>query len=223
MQEESTRGEKIYQRGWSVMARAIDEPLNARSRRTNEALLVATRSLIEEEGFESLTMAAVAERAGVSRRAVYLHYSSRADLLSALLRHLGEAEELGASLQRVWDAPDAVTAVDEWARHLARAHPRIMPIARAVEQVRRTDPDAAALRENIMRRWRLGCRRLATWLADEGRLAEPWTIDTAADMLWALMSWDILEGLLVDRGWSRKRYADHMSLLLRSTFVRDAG
>lgn len=201
------------------MARPIEEPLNARSRRTKEALLAATRSLIEEAGFEALTMAAVAERAGVSRRAVYLHYSSRADLLSALLLHLGEAEELGVSLQRVWDAPDAAAAVDEWARHLARAHPRIMAVARAVEQVRRTDPDAAALRENIMQRWRLGCRRLANWLADEGRLAEPWTVDSAADMLWALMSWDVLEGLLVDRGWSRKRYAEAMAMVLRSTFV----
>lgn len=201
---------------------ARSELLNARSRRTCAALLSATRSVIEKEGFEALTMATVAERAGVSRRAVYLHFSSRAELLAALLRHLGEAEELGASLQRVWDAPDAVAAVDEWARHLARAHPRILPIARAVEQVRRTDPDAGAMREEIMRRWSMGCRRLMTWLADEGRLAAAWTVDTAADMLWALMSWDVLEGLLVDKGWSRERYADRMALLLRSTFVRPA-
>ncbi len=201
---------------------ARSEPMNARSRRTCAALLSATRSLIEEEGLEALTMAAVARRAGVSRRAVYLHFSSRAELLAALLRHLGEAEELGVSLQRVWDAGDAVAAVDEWARHLARAHPRILPIARAVEQVRRTDPDAGAMREEMMRRWSMGCRRLMTWLADEGRLAPGWTVDSAADMLWALMSWDVLEGLLVDKGWSRERYAEHMALLFRSTFVRSA-
>ncbi len=204
------------------MARAIYTPRNARSRRTNEAVLNAARSLIEESGFEALTMAAVAERAGVTRRAVYLHFAGRTELLLALLRHLGEAEDLGTSLQRVWDAPDSASAVDEWARHLARAHPRIMNIARAVEQVRRTDPDAAAMRETIMRRWHLGSRRLASWLHDEGRLAEPWTVDAAADMLWALMSWDLLEGLLVDRGWSAKRYADRMARLLQSTFVRDA-
>jgi AcrR family transcriptional regulator len=201
------------------MPRSIDEPLNARSRRTNDALLSAARSLIEQSGFEALTMAAVAERAGVTRRAVYLHYSSRAELLSELLRHLGEAEELGVSLERVWASSDSVAALDEWARHLARAHPRIMPIARAVDQERRTDPDAATMRDNIMRRWLLGCRRLATWLRDEGRLAEPWTVDSAADMLWALMSWDVLEGLMVERGWSAERYAEYMGVLLRSTFV----
>ncbi len=202
------------------MPKSIDEPLNARSRRTNEALLSAARSLIEDGGFQTLTMAAVAERAGVSRRAIYLHYSSRADLLAALLRHLGEAEELGVSLERVWASPDSVAALQEWAHHLGRAHPRIMPIALAVEQERRVDSDAAALRDAIMQRWRLGCRRLATWLNDEGKLADPWTVDSAADMLWALMSWDVLEGLTVERGWSTERYAEHMATLLRSTFVK---
>lgn len=202
------------------MARAIDQPLNARSRRTGEALLAAARSLIEEEGFQALTMAAVAERAGVSRRAVYLHFSSRADLLAELLWHLGEAEELGVSLQRVWASPDSVTAVEQWAHHLGRAHPRIMPIALAVEQERRRDPDAAAMRDAIMQRWRMGCRRLITWLDNENRLAESWTVDSAADMLWALMSWDVLEGLTVERRWSAERYAEHMAVLLRSTFVK---
>jgi AcrR family transcriptional regulator len=155
----------------------------------------------------------------VSRRAVYLHFDSRAQLLAELLLHLGQAEALGASLQRVWNSPDSLAALDEWAHHLARAHPRIMLIARAVDQVRRADPDAAAMRAEIMRRWRLGCRRLMTWLDHEGNLAEPWTVDSAADMLWALMSWDVLEGLLIERGWSRESYADHMALLFRATFT----
>ena len=201
------------------MAKSIVQPQNARSRRTVEALLTATRAIIEDDGFESLTMAAVAERAGVTRRAVYLHFAGRAELLAELLRHLGQAEELGVSLQRVWDSPDSLAALNEWARHLARAHPRIMPIARAVDQVRRVDPDAAAMRAEIMRRWRLGCRRLMTWLDDEGHLAAPWTVDSASDMLWALMSWDVLEGLLVESGWSRDQYAEHMALLFRSTFT----
>jgi hypothetical protein len=38
-------------------------------------------------------------------------------------------------------------------------------------------------------------------------------------MLWALMSWDVLEGLLIERGWSGESYADHMALLFRATFT----
>jgi len=198
-----------------------DQPQNARSRRTCGALLAATRELLEEQGFESVTMAAVAARAGVSRRAVYLHFSSRAELITVLFGYLGETEDIAGSLRRVWEAPDAVAALEEWARHLARIHPRILAVARAADRVRRSDPDAAAFWDRSMGNWHAGCRRLVAWLDREGRLAPSWTADTAADMLWALMSFDVLEGLLVDRRWSPTSYAEHLAALFRSTFVRD--
>jgi len=203
------------------MSKAIAEPQNARSRRTCDALLAATRELLEEQGFEALTMAAVAARADVSRRAVYLHFASRTDLVTAVFSYLGETEDIAGSLRRVWEAPDAAAALGEWAWHLARIHPRILAVARAVDHVRRSDPDAAALWDRSMGNWHAGCRRLVAWLTQEGRLAPPWTVDTAADMLWALMSFDVLEGLLVDRHWSPERYAEHLAVLFRSTFVRD--
>lgn len=205
------------------MPKSIIAPQNARSRRTANALLAAARELIAEQGFESLTMAAVAERAGVSRRAVYLHFTSRAELVGSLIGYVGEVEDLGSSLQRVWEADDSVAALDVWAQHLARAHPKILAVTRAAERVRETDPDAARIWNEVMHRWRLGSRRLATWLDDEGRLAAPWTVESAAEMLWALMSLDMLERLTVDRRWSRKRYAEHLGLLFRRTFVRDEG
>jgi AcrR family transcriptional regulator len=201
------------------MVKTIEEPQNARSRRTGAALLAATRQLLEEQGFEALTMAAVAARAGVSRRAVYLHFASRTELVTAVFSYLGETEDIAGSLRRVWEAPDAAAALGEWARHLARIHPRLLPVARAVDRVRHSDPDAAALWDRSMGNWHAGCRRLVAWLEREGRLAAPWTVDTAADMLWALMSFDVLEGLLVDRHWSPERYAEHLAVVFRNTFV----
>src|SRR5688572_23279920 len=56
----------------------IETPANSRSRRTRSALLSAARDLLEEGGAEALTMSSVAERAGVTRRAVYLHFGVRA-------------------------------------------------------------------------------------------------------------------------------------------------
>jgi AcrR family transcriptional regulator len=201
------------------MQESIGEPRNARSRRTRTALLAAARAQLEEHGAESLTMAAAAERAGVSRRAVYLHFASRTELLTALFGYVSEQEGLTASLEPVWRAPDAATALEEWAGHLARFHPRILAVARAVERVRRTDPDAARHWELVMTDQLACCRRLATRLAGERRLAKPWTVQTATDMLWALMSFDLLEELLVDRGWSTRRYRTHLAALLRSAFL----
>ena len=203
------------------MAGSIGAPQNARSRRTRAALLGAARSLIEEEGFDVMTLAAVAERAGVSPRALYLHFPSRSELLTALYRHLGETEDLASSLSKVWACPDSVSALDEWAHHIARSHPRILVINRVIERERATDEDAAALWQHTMRTWMASCRRLATWLDEEGHLTDHWTPATAADMLWALMSWDLTERLVVDRRWSRRSYGSHYAEMLRATFVRE--
>lgn len=197
----------------------ILDPTNARSRTTRAALLAAARSLLEEDGFEALTMAAVAERAGVTRRAVYLHFASRTELVAALFDFVSESEGLAASLGAVWNAPDAVAGLEEWAAHLARFHPQVLAVTRAAERLHRADPDAAQHRERYMREQLAACRRLASWIEREGRLAPHWTAETAADMLFALISTDLLERLLRERRWSRRRLARHLALLLRSTFV----
>src|SRR5262252_3013966 len=88
-------------------------PTNARGRRTRAALLAAARSLLEERGFAELTMSAVAGRAAVTRRAVYLHFGSRSELVRELCEWVAQSEGLEASLQRVRSAPDAVSALDE--------------------------------------------------------------------------------------------------------------
>jgi AcrR family transcriptional regulator len=194
---------------------------NARSRRTRLALLASARTLVEREGVTAVTMASVAEHAGVTRRTVYLHFSTRAELVTALYEDVMETAELTASLKSVWLAPDAAVALDRWAQHLASFHTELIPVGRALQRVRGTDPDAGNSWDSVMRQWRKSCRRLAERLAAEARLAEPWTVSTAADMLWALMSFDVLEALVVDRRWSRKRLARRLSVLLRSTFVAE--
>lgn len=198
----------------------IEEPANARSRRTRAALLAAARSVLERQGFERLTMAAVAHEAGVTRRAVYLHFATRADLVASLFDHVAEAEGLHESLGHVWRAPDATAGLEEWARHVARYHPRLLAVDRAVERVRNRDPDAAAHRQRVVAARLSGCRRVAQRLADEGALAPGWTAETAADMILALTTSDVVEVLTVDRSWSTDELAQRLGALLRSTFLR---
>jgi AcrR family transcriptional regulator len=193
--------------------------LNARSRRTRDALLASARSILEEQGFDGLTMAAVADHAGVTRRAVYLHFPSRAELVGALFDFVASTVGLHESLARVWAAPDAASALDEWARHLARYHVRMLAVDRAISRVEHADPDAAAHRARVSAEKLGGCRRLARRVDDEGALADPWTVDSAADMIFALSTSDVVGGLVAERGWSPDRLARHLGLVLRSTFL----
>jgi AcrR family transcriptional regulator len=199
----------------------IGEPENARSRRTRQALLAAARAILEEEGFDALTMGRVAERAGVTRRSVYLHFASPTDLVDALFDYVAEVEDLDGSLARVWAAPDAVAALRTWATHLAEYHVRVLAVDRAVDRVRRRDGAAAAHHRRVLAAKRGNCRRIVTWLHDEGRLAEPWTVQSATDMMNVLATSDVVEGLIVDRRWSQRRFAEHLGVLLESTFVAD--
>jgi AcrR family transcriptional regulator len=202
-----------------MTAPTIIEPANARSRRTRALLLTTARSILERDGFEALTIAAVAEQASVTRRTVYLHFGGRSELVAAMFDSVAETEGLHASLSRVWEAPDAASALDEWAAHLARYHPRLFAVDRAVQQVWRHDPDAHAHRDRVNAEKLAGCRRLVGRLQREGRLAPGWTTQSARDMLFALISTDMIEALLVDRQWSRRRLASHLSRLFRSTFL----
>jgi AcrR family transcriptional regulator len=199
--------------------RSEQQPINARSRRTRAGLLAAARALLEERGFEALTMATVAERAGVSRAAVYLHFASRGELIGAVFESVAETEGLEASVQLIHTAPTAVAALDAWARLEANYHVRILGVARAIEHVGRDDPDAALWRQRIKVYQIDLCRLVAQRLDTEQRLARGWTTETATHMLWALMSSEPLERLLHDSGWSPDEYAERLSRLVRAAFV----
>jgi AcrR family transcriptional regulator len=201
------------------MADRIDHPRNERSRRTRRAILDATWALLESVGPEGTTMAAVAERAGITRRALYLHVTSRAELFLAVHAHVDERLDLGASIRPVAEASDAVGALEEFAAHLARYHPKILSLDIALLAEARNDLDVAELVERGALMWRDECRNIAARLADEGRLAEPWSVDTAADLLWTFMFPETLQRLNTQRGWSPDTYRDLLAVVFRRTLV----
>lgn len=195
------------------------EPRNARSRRTRAALLESARGIVEERGLAALTMGAVAERAGVTRRTVYLRFTSRTQLLTALFDHVNEQEGLTTSLRPVHDAPDAASALTAWAAHVARFHPRIKRFARAIQSMQETDADAAEHWRLVQADWSRLCRELAQRTDDEGALADGWTVETMADLLQALMSFDVQDSLLGLHGWSADAYAAALARMARATFL----
>ncbi|CAN5621149.1 hypothetical protein BH23CHL10_BH23CHL10_12580 [soil metagenome] len=59
-------------------------------------------------------------------------------------------------------------------------------------------------------------------LQAEGRLSAPWTVESAADMLLALMRDDVMETLVVERRWPESKVREVLATLLRRTFVAPA-
>lgn len=206
-----------------MVRNAIPDPANARSRRTRTALLDAARAVIEKDGYAALTMARVAEQAGVTRRAAYLHFPSRTELATALFDHVAAREGLADSLAAVWSAPDARAALTQWATHVARYHPRILAIDRASAAAADTDPDAAAHRAQVTAGQLAACRRVTQRLAAEGALAPPWTAGSAAELLWALLSPDLIGRLTVTSQWGTGDLASRLATLLHRTLTTGGG
>ncbi len=162
----------------------------------------------------------VAKRAGISRRAIYLHFSSRTELLLALMAHMDRELDLQASLEPVLRASDGLAALEAFTAHLSTYHPDIRKVVQAVDRARRTDDDAQALWDHAMGAWHRVCRTLVDRLADEGHLSSEWTREDATDLLWALMSVDLLEDLTVDRRWSPDRCGNALFRMITGTLLR---
>jgi AcrR family transcriptional regulator len=136
-------------------------------------------------------MAQVAEKAGLSRQAVYLHFPGREALLAALQARQPLAPDIDT-------APSARTALALLVAAQANADPGLA----ALNEM----PDAAAAR--LVR-----CRAVALRFQAEGALAPQLSPDAAADLLWSLTGPRLWQELTAGRGWSADRYRTHVTYL----------
>jgi AcrR family transcriptional regulator len=86
----------------TALAAPMVRKLSKAERRSQ--LLQAALELVRREGTDALTLAVVAERAGVSKPIAYDHFTSRAGLLIALYAELDE-QHLASAAQAVARAP----------------------------------------------------------------------------------------------------------------------
>lgn len=184
---------------------------------TRRAILEAARALLEAGG--AVRLADVGRAAGVSRQAVYLHFGSRTGLLVALVQYVDESQRLDERAEVVRRAPSALAAIDRFAELWAEYLPSIAAVARALLAARDHDAAAAAAWDDRMRGLREVARFLIRRLADEGRLARGWTVEGATDACWAMILPQVWHALSVEQGWSRRRYARGLGLMLRGAFV----
>jgi AcrR family transcriptional regulator len=72
-------------------------------------LLEAAAGIVRDEGADALTLARVAERAGVSKPVAYEHFETRTGLLKALYRHF-DAHRIDATLADLEQHADSLGA-----------------------------------------------------------------------------------------------------------------
>ena len=189
---------------------------------TRTRILEAATTLLRAHDGQRVSMAAIAAEAGVSRQALYLHFTDRADLLVATVDHIDASGPLAEQSRRVEAAPDSVTALDRFVELHADYSPHIIEVARTIDAGRLTDSDLAAAWEDRQRGRRRACGRRVDALHEAGRLAPRWTTERATDFLWAQTSLRVWDDLVTTRGWSRDEFVDAIQTTLHATLVTGA-
>ncbi len=189
---------------------------------TRLRILEATRQLVERSHGQAVRLEDIAQQAGVSRQAIYLHFGSRVGLMVATVQQVDEAQGFMERTEHVRQAetgPDALKLfVEFWADYV----PSIYGLAKVLLASREADPAAAAAWADRMDGLRMVCRTLVRRLKQQGRLDSLWTTDEAAQWLWSLISIQMWENLVVESGWSKQRYVDRLqNVLLRTLITAD--
>lgn len=168
---------------------------------TRERILSAAWSIARERGSVEFTLAEVASLAGVSRQALYLHFENRAGLLLDMARRI---DHRSGFVKRVADARKrpARQGFDRilrlWFDHLDE----ILPVARALEAAAVTGAEGAGAYHDRMDAWRSTLAISVGSLSDAGLLRPEWTVDQAADWVWARTQPSAYEYLVRRCGWT---------------------
>ena len=185
---------------------------------TRRRILEVTRQLLVESGSD-LKLQAVAERAGVSRQALYLHFGDRPGLILALVRHMDETLALRQLLAHVLAAEEGHQLLERAVRLSTEFWAKVAPVA-SVLLASQEDDLRAAWRDRMTFR-RQTFRQMVERLHELSELSPSWEVDDASDLLYAVTHFDTWRELTGELGWTDDRYVDAMSRLLGAALLAD--
>lgn len=199
-----------------VKSRSYDATSRRRqAEHRRQAVLDSAQGLFLTVGYAATTIAQVAREAGVSPETVYKAFGSKAGIVRALYSRALEGEgpepaEQRSDRLRNLEDPHAIIA--GWARLAAEVSPGVSPILLLGRDAAVTDPTmrevVAEMNADRARRMRDNARALAR------HLRRGLTVPMAADVLYAVSSSEMYELLVIQRGWSLRRYTRYVEATL---------
>ena len=194
------------------MADSWSRAPQARTRLARRAVLDAARTLFLERGYDGTTIEAISSASEIPQATVYRLFSSKKGILKALLDTsiAGDAEPVPVAergpARTILDATDPADALARLAAISVAINSRTAPIYRILVSAASSDPDAAAILDELTRQRQEGQGRVATSLAQAKALRSGLKARDAGDIIHALASPELYHLLVVDRSWSADRY-----------------
>jgi AcrR family transcriptional regulator len=191
------------------------------ARLTRRRVLDTARELLVERGPAAVTMRDVATYAGVSVETVYKTFRTKAALVKDVydVTLAGDDEPIPMidrpEIRAVFAASDPRDKLARYAFAARLIGERVGPLlARLLAGARGGDPDLARFRETINQERMAGADGLVRHLAATGGLRAGVDPERACDVVWTLISPEVYELLVGDRGWSPDEYEQWLAQAL---------
>ena len=196
----------------------------AQARETRRSVLDAAHELFVTTGYAATTIQAIADRAGVAGQTVYAVFGNKRELLQQLIestitgdddpRPITERPEVKA----IADEPDARRRAELDAAMSRSITERVAPIVRVASEAAASDPELAAMMEEVK------AARRKEMIASAEIMAGPDGLrldkKEAAATLYVLYSPAVADMLMGDHGWSAKRYEKWLAHMLVSAVIK---
>ena len=195
--------------------------MSSRNPDTRNRILKAALKLLEASQGKGVRMTDIAKRAGITRQALYLHFSTRAELLIATTYYLDELKGAEERLVASRTAQTGIERLDAFIEAWGGYIPEIYGIAKALLAMRDTDEAAAKAWDERMQDMRQGCEAAISALNRDNMLLPDHSPNRATDILWTMLSVRNWEQLTVECGWPQERYIQTLKSLARRIFVAE--
>jgi AcrR family transcriptional regulator len=186
----------------------MPQPLRSSTRaeamaRTRARIVDAAREMLPAAA--TMSVDAIAERAGVSVQTLYSHFRSKRGLLLAVIDSVQDEAGLYEDFELVWRSQDGETALRRMLEATLRLWDRAWPIVGFAERARRADAEIQAHLREVDAYRRSDLVSIAERLALEGRLRVSRDAAKAADLAFALSLPAVYEELVRVREWPLDR------------------
>ena len=184
----------------------------AQALRTRRRVIAAAHELLLEQGYAATTISQIARRAGVSAETVYKGFGSKAALTKQVydIALAGDDEPVPMrdrpEIQAMLAEPDPRQKVARYAALARQLGARLGPLLALLLGARATDPDLDAFARTTADERLAGTTALVGHLADAGALRPGLDPERARDLLWALISPELYQLLVAERGWPPEDY-----------------
>ena len=187
------------------------------SRETRRRIAEAARTLYLANGYQAVTMAAIAKQAGVAYQTVYATFGNKLRLTQEIIWTTFEVTGVNDVIAEGKSSDDP----EAWLRAVARVSrlicDRLAGLLRFLQES--GDPELLTEYRKVQARRREQESDLASRLVASGRLRPGLDHDRTLDVLWVFSGTHLYEQLVVQQGWTADTYESWLADLLITQII----